>query len=704
MSPVPFGRDHLAALTVPLAALEGDLARIESWAGRLAHCLVGGGRLLAAGNGGSAAQAQHLTSELVGRYRDDRRPFSAIALHAESSSFTAISNDYGAEEAFARQVRAHGRPGDVLLVLSTSGRSPNVLAAASAARATGLITWALTGPAPNPLAELCDEAVCVQAATATVQEVHQVVVHLLCAAFEHAVADTPAVVAASHPTRPRVRAGRSRKGKAGGFGAGSRRDRDRPLVVVGDALLDCDLDGTVERLCPDAPVPVVDDPVRTARPGGAALAAALAAAGGRPVVLVTALAGDEAGRELAGLLSAAGVAVADVGLSGATPEKVRVRAAGRSLLRLDHGGPPGQVGPLSAEAARALEGAAAVLVSDYGRGMTSQPALRSLLPGLRVPVVWDPHPRGTEPTPGARLATPNRSEAAVFAPEVMAGESLGAVAARARQLGRRWQAAGVAVTLGPGGAVYVEGDGLPLVVPAPPVTGGDPCGAGDRFAAAAALLLADGALPSEAVAGAVTEASAFVAAGGSAGALGPLQVDLRAEQVGEVAAAGAEAGGAGDGALAAAQAVIRAVRRRGGTVVATGGCFDLLHAGHVATLAAARALGDCLIVCLNSDASVRRLKGPGRPLVSEADRAAVLAALGAVDAVVVFDEDTPAAVLDRLRPDIFAKGGDYSLDALPEAAVLARWGGQAVVLPYVEGRSTTRIMEEAVRRGSGIPL
>jgi rfaE bifunctional protein nucleotidyltransferase chain/domain len=155
-----------------------------------------------------------------------------------------------------------------------------------------------------------------------------------------------------------------------------------------------------------------------------------------------------------------------------------------------------------------------------------------------------------------------------------------------------------------------------------------------------------------------------------------------------------------DSPLDRALSLIAAVRATGGTVVATGGCFDLLHAGHVATLRAARALGDCLVVCLNSDDSVRRLKGPERPLVPEADRVAVLEALGCVDVVVPFDERTPEAVLQRLRPDVFAKGGDYALADLPEAALLATWGGQAVVLPYLEGRSTTKLMEEVARRDS----
>ena len=192
--PLPTGRHHLAALAGPLAALEADVDRIDAWGRHLARVLSGGGRLLAAGNGGSAAQAQHLTSELVGRYRDDRPAFSAIALHAESSALTAVVNDYGAAAAFARQVEAHGRPGDVLVAISTSGSSGNVLVAVEAARRRGLTAWGLTGRVPNPLAARCDDTVCVDApATATVQEVHQVIVHLLCAAVDVTVGAAPPV-------------------------------------------------------------------------------------------------------------------------------------------------------------------------------------------------------------------------------------------------------------------------------------------------------------------------------------------------------------------------------------------------------------------------------------------------------------------------------------------------------------------------------
>jgi D-sedoheptulose 7-phosphate isomerase len=182
-APLLSGAAHVRALLDALPALDTD--RLDAWGVQLASVLVGGGRLLCAGNGGSAAQAQHLTAELVGRYRDDRPALSAIALHAETSSVTAIANDYGYDNVFSRQVQAHGRPGDVFLGLSTSGRSGNVLAAMEAAHDGGLTVWALTGGGPNPMAERADDAVTVPApATATVQEVHQVAVHLLCAAVD----------------------------------------------------------------------------------------------------------------------------------------------------------------------------------------------------------------------------------------------------------------------------------------------------------------------------------------------------------------------------------------------------------------------------------------------------------------------------------------------------------------------------------------
>jgi D-sedoheptulose 7-phosphate isomerase len=181
---------HIDQLVEALRSPETRLETARQWGRRLAAPLLAGHRLLVAGNGGSAAEAQHLTAELVGRYVDDRPPLSAIALHAETSTLTAIGNDYGAAEAYARQVAAHGREGDVVLLLSASGRSANVLAAAERAQTLGLTVWAMTGPAPNPLATLADDAICVAGAdTAVVQEVHLVAIHALCAALDAQISE-----------------------------------------------------------------------------------------------------------------------------------------------------------------------------------------------------------------------------------------------------------------------------------------------------------------------------------------------------------------------------------------------------------------------------------------------------------------------------------------------------------------------------------
>ena len=222
------------------------------------------------------------------------------------------------------------------------------------------------------------------------------------------------------------------------------------------------------------------------------------------------------------------------------------------------------------------------------------------------------------------------------------------------------------------------------------MTGTDTCGAGDSFAAAAAAALADGALPAEAVAQAVAAASRFVAAGGAA-AFARRRSTSPASR----------AGPTGPGREISTRR-LDSVRAAGGVVVATGGCFDLLHSGHVATLEAARALGDFLVVCLNSDDSVRRLKGPQRPLQRVEDRARVLSALRAVDAVVVFDEDTPVEALRRLRPHVWVKGGDYSGIPLPEASILSEWGGEVITVPYVAGKSTTELVSLAVEIGARV--
>jgi len=183
---------HLDDVRTALTALQAEGATIDRWAASLTELFTRGGRLLAAGNGGSAAEAQHLTAELVGRFETERGPLSAVALTAETSSITAVANDFGAEEVFARQAQAHGRPGDVLVLLTTSGRSPNLLRAAERATRRGLRVWAMTGRAPSPLADLADETLAVDSRSPTVvQELQLVAVHALCAALECRLAGVP---------------------------------------------------------------------------------------------------------------------------------------------------------------------------------------------------------------------------------------------------------------------------------------------------------------------------------------------------------------------------------------------------------------------------------------------------------------------------------------------------------------------------------
>lgn len=448
------------------------------------------------------------------------------------------------------------------------------------------------------------------------------------------------------------------------------------VVVLGDVVLDRDIDGRVERLCPDAPVPVVDVGRVQESPGAAGLAALLCCAPGVDVAMVAPVADDPEGRRLARMLRWE-LDLLPIPHQGPTRRKTRVRSAGQSLVRLDSGGPGFPSEPPLSAIRDIVTGADVVLVSDYGAGVTREPGLRDMLTDVarRSVLVWDPHPRGGAPVPGCTLVTPNLAEALAA---VGADDDPGPVPppeAVAAELRRAWQARAVAVTAGSRGAFLAMAGSEPQFVPAPEVTNGDPCGAGDRFAATASLSLARGAVLSEAVVDAVAEASAWVAAGGTEG--------FRNRST-DRAATSPDKGPIDE--------VVSRVRARGGTIVATGGCFDILHAGHVACLAAARRLGDALVVLVNSDESVRRLKGPGRPAVLAVDRVRVLEALSSVDAVAVFDEDDPRAALDRLRPDVWAKGGDYGSEALPEADLVRNWGGRVVVLPYVSGRSTTSIL------------
>lgn len=447
------------------------------------------------------------------------------------------------------------------------------------------------------------------------------------------------------------------------------------IVVIGDVVLDREIDGSADRLSPDSPVPVVDADAVVSSPGGAGLAALLCHHDplGAEVVLIAPIAADDAGEQLLGRLG--DIDVTGLGHVGPTRTKTRVRARGQNLLRVDEGGPGTPTGVDRDHLAQALARADAVLVSDYGAGVTRDPVVRDVLTRYAQdrPLVWDPHPLGGDPVAGAALVTPNETEArAVLSDRVSPADTL------AGDLREVWAVRAVAVTSGPRGAFLAQ-EGTALFAPVEAVDDRhDTCGAGDSFAASATVSFAHGHGTARATVRAAQDARDWV----ERGAVSSFRHML-----------GDDSPPAEPGSSDRAMRVAERIRRANGTLVATGGCFDVLHTGHLATLEAARRLGDGLVVLLNSDASVRRRKGPGRPAVPAAERARMLQALRCVDAVEIFDDDAPSAALEAVRPDIWVKGGDYVEAAIPEAAVVRRHGGRVILLPRIPGRSTTALLQ-----------
>ena len=446
-----------------------------------------------------------------------------------------------------------------------------------------------------------------------------------------------------------------------------------PVVIIGDVILDRDLNGHATRLCPDAPVPVVDADYTLTSPGGAGLAALMCARIDRvpEVRLVAPIADDVHGDQIRADLG--DVDLVPLGHSGATRTKTRIRGDGQTLLRVDDGGPGDPVG-VNADTVAAALADGVVLVSDYGAGTTRDEVVRAAIARKAQvgAVVWDPHPRGGAPVPGCTLVTPNHAEARAAALELGLDVDPDRVGELAAALRHAWRAHAVSVTAGSEGAWFADADGYRLI-PTRRDEAGDPCGAGDRYSVAATAALSRKEPVATAVRRAGAAASTWVADGGAAGFRGranqppPSPLDGFAHR-------------------------IEQVRRSGGVIVATGGCFDVLHAGHAQYLRAARELGDLLVVLLNSDDSVRRLKGPTRPVMVEADRRQLLEALACVDAVVVFDEDDPRAALEEVRPDIWVKGEDYRNETMPEAPLVRSWGGRVEFIPLAPGRSTTSVL------------
>jgi len=360
------------------------------------------------------------------------------------------------------------------------------------------------------------------------------------------------------------------------------------------------------------------------------------------------------------------------------------------MLRLDAGDGRAEASRLPVEVTDALAQAGAILVSDYGRGVAELPALREHLTSraAAIPVIWDPHPAGADPIQRCALVTPNSAEAFRFSASDDA-QIQGSL------LCERWRARAVAITRGDRGATVTDAESMiTTAIPLPDRQARlrpDTCGAGDAFAAAAAEALRGGHDAYAAARAAVRKAAEYVHAGAAA-------------SFSTAAARIPGPGSAAVGERSDAFELADRIRRTGGRLVATGGCFDLLHRGHVSLLEQARALGDALIVCLNSDSSVRRAKGPGRPVVPQQDRARVLRALAAVDGVAIFDDSTPANLLARLQPDVWVKGTDYANRPMPEAETVRQYGGHVVLVPVVPGYSTTRLVSTASHRRLADPV
>jgi D-beta-D-heptose 7-phosphate kinase/D-beta-D-heptose 1-phosphate adenosyltransferase len=466
------------------------------------------------------------------------------------------------------------------------------------------------------------------------------------------------------------------------------------LVVLGDVMVDRYVQGVVERVSPEAPIPVLRAESETERLGGAASVAADVAVLGAPTTLIGVLGDDAlAGRvpELARQLGIHVAAAVEHGrrTSLKTRHPAQRHAGSQQVLRVDSESArpilPATEEVVLAHLARAAHGAQAILLSDYAKGLLTPRVLEAAAAlGLRagIPVVVDPKGERYERYRGATCITPNRAEAA-RATGVDVRDLAGAEAACARLL-EQTGCPFVLVTLDRDG-MYLKEQGRPGVhIPTTPREVFDVTGAGDMVLAVLAMGLAAGATPLE------SATLANVAAGLEVEHVGVVPITRS-----EIAARLARGGQGGSKQVARADVAALAARERaaGRRVVFTNGCFDVLHAGHVRFLAAARAEGDLLIVGLNADASVRRLKGERRPVNGEADRVEVLSALSSVDAVVVFGEDTPAELIADVQPDVLVKGQDWATKGVVGSDVVQARGGRVVLVALLPGRSTTATIE-----------
>ena len=457
-------------------------------------------------------------------------------------------------------------------------------------------------------------------------------------------------------------------------------------LVVGDAMLDRYVYGEVNRVSPEAPVPVLAVERELAMPGGAGNVVRNLTALGVAVAFISVVGDDQAGADLTGLIGGQPGVEPWLLVQGgrATTTKTRFIAAGQQMLRADHE-VVAPVHPRLADrvvriASDAIAATAVVVLSDYGKGVLAGGVAERLIAAAQAAgrrVLVDPKGRDYSRYAGADLITPNRAEL---------GEATGmpvnteeAIVAAARALRDAHGFGAVLVTRSEDGMTLLEGD-VVRHFPAEAAEVHDVSGAGDTVMALVAAGLASGQKL------AVAARLANIAAGIVVGKIGTA-VAREADLLDAISVERGTLRKVVSTASAAEQ--VERWRRRGWRVGFTNGCFDLLHPGHVHLLEQARSWCDRLVVGLNSDASVKRLKGPARPIQAEAARAAVLASLASVDCVTLFEDDTPEALIRTLRPDVLVKGADYTVEQVVGGELVSEWGGQVRLAQLLPGQSTT---------------
>ncbi|HEU4708098.1 MAG TPA: bifunctional D-glycero-beta-D-manno-heptose-7-phosphate kinase/D-glycero-beta-D-manno-heptose 1-phosphate adenylyltransferase HldE [Methylophilaceae bacterium] len=465
-------------------------------------------------------------------------------------------------------------------------------------------------------------------------------------------------------------------------------------LVVGDLMLDRYLIGEVERISPEAPVPVLLLKQQDERAGGAANVAANLAKLGIPTRLAGYIGQDADGQLLLDLINQMGIDTQAVTRSKTHPTITKTRIVGghQQMLRLDQESRDGYTDADREQLKRLVQSALAqkpaiVVLSDYAKGVVEARFTGYIIEESRklgIPVLVDPKGRDYSKYRGATALTPNKRETAEACGVSVHDNQ--ALLSAAQELRTSLSLDFLAVTRGEEGISLIEA-GSTCHIPATAKQVFDVSGAGDTVIATLAAGLIHGLKHEEALHLANIAAGVVV---GKVGTVPITQAELLQALVTEESATQADK----ICDLLHLQNLVEKWRAQGDRIVFTNGCFDLLHAGHVTYLEAARKAGDRLVLGLNTDRSVSALKGPSRPVIHEADRARVLAALEAVDAVILFDEDTPLQLIKAIRPDIIAKGSDYMESQVVGAAEVKSWGGKVALIPIVPGRSTSKILEK----------